>query len=294
MIPRMSARATIDEILTSHHSGRAVVMGILNITPDSFSDGGEFFDPPAARAQALRMLEEGANVIDIGAESTRPGSAGVESADQIRRLREILPAVAETGAPISIDTTSAEVAAFALEAGAAIINDVSAGCDDPRILSLAADRKSPLVLMHMLGRPRTMQDNPHYDDVVAEVREFLAGRIEAAAAAGVARGRIIVDPGIGFGKRLEHNLALLVGGVGALLELGCPILVGPSRKRFIGELTGREAARRRLGGTLAACLAARRRGASIFRVHDVGPVVEALKVFDAVEDSPADGGHTAD
>ncbi|MDP7162487.1 MAG: dihydropteroate synthase [Phycisphaerae bacterium] len=290
----MSARATIDEILTSHHSGRAVMMGILNITPDSFSDGGEFFDPPAARARALRMLEEGADVIDIGAESTRPGSAGVGPGDQIHRLRDVLPAVAETGAPVSIDTTSAEVAAFALEAGAAIINDVSAGRDDPRILSLAAERKSQLVLMHMLGRPRTMQDNPHYDDVVAEVREFLAGRIEAAEEAGVERGRIIVDPGIGFGKRLEHNLALLAGGVGAMLELGRPVLVGPSRKRFIGELTGPEGASRRLGGTLAACLVARRRGASIFRVHDVGPVVEALKVFDAIEGSPAVGGHTAD
>jgi len=294
MIPRMSARATIDEILTSHHSGRSVVMGILNVTPDSFSDGGEFFDPPAARAQALRMLDEGADVIDIGAESTRPGSAGVGPVDQIHRLRDVLPAVAETGATVSIDTTSAEVAAFALEAGAAIINDVSAGRDDPQILSLAAERKAPLVLMHMLGRPRTMQDNPRYDDVVAEVREFLAGRVEAAAAAGVARGRIIVDPGIGFGKRLEHNLALLAAGVGALLELGCPVLVGPSRKRFIGELTGCEAARRRLGGTLAACLAARRRGASIFRVHDVGPVVEALKVFEAIEGWAAGGGHRGD
>ena len=273
---------TVHDIMTSHRTGRAVVMGVLNVTPDSFSDGGRFLDPAAAAAQTRRMLDEGADVIDIGAESTRPGSDRVSPAEQIGRLAEILPAAVETGALVSIDTTSAEVADFALGAGAAIINDVSAGRDDPEILAVAAQQDVPLVLMHMLGSPKTMQAEPHYDDVVAEVRGFLAARIEAAVAAGVPEENVIVDPGIGFGKLLEHNLAL-IAGVGALAELGRPVLIGPSRKRFIGELTGIETPADRAAGTIAACLAARRRGATIFRVHDVAPLVEALKVFDAVE-----------
>ena len=274
--------ATLDEILNSHHTHRAVVMGILNVTPDSFSDGGKFLAPEDALAGARRMLDEGADVIDIGAESTRPGSDRVTAAEQIGRIREVLPAVVASGAVVSIDTTLAEVGAFALDAGAAILNDVSAGRDDPDMLPLAARRNAPIVLMHMLGRPKSMQNNPRYEDVVREVREFLASRLSAAEAAGVGPGRCIVDPGIGFGKLLEHNLALLAG-VDELASLGCPVLVGPSRKRFIGELTGLDEPADRVAGTVAACLAARRRGASIFRVHDVGALAGALAVAEAVE-----------
>jgi len=257
-------------------------MGVLNVTPDSFSDGGEFLDPQAVIAQARQMADEGADIVDIGAESTRPGSKRVTPFGQIARLRDVLRAVVDTCPLVSIDTTSSEVAAFALDAGAAIVNDVSAGRDDPEILSLAARRGAPVVLMHMLGEPKSMQEEPRYDDVVSEVRDFLADRIAAAVAAGVPREHCIVDPGIGFGKRLEHNLALL-GGVRSLLELDRPVLIGPSRKRFIAELTGAVEPRLRLGGTVAACLESFRRGATIFRVHDVAQVVGALTVVRAVE-----------
>jgi len=273
---------TLDDILTSHRSGRAVVMGVLIVTPDSFSDGGAFLDPAAARSQAERMAAEGADVIDVGAESTRPGSGRVPASEQIARLREVLPAAVASGAIVSIDTTRADVARFALDAGARMVNDVSAGRDDPALLALAAERGAPVVLMHMLGEPKSMQADPQYDDVVAEVRAFLAGRMDAAVAAGVRRERILVDPGIGFGKRLEHNLALLAG-VGELAALGVAVLVGPSRKRFIGELSGEPAPASRLPGTLAACLAARRRGATVFRVHDVGALRQALAVHDAID-----------
>jgi dihydropteroate synthase len=274
--------ATLDDILSSRRTGRAIVMGVLNVTPDSFSDGGCFLDPPAAVEQARRMLAAGADVIDVGAESTRPGSARVPAAEQIRRLSPVLGEVAALGAAVSIDTTSAAVAEAALDAGAGIINDVTAGREDPAILPLAAARGCPVVLMHMLGEPKSMQVDPRYDDVVAEVRQFLADRLGAAESAGVPRANCIVDPGIGFGKRLEHNLALLAH-VDALVELGAAVLVGPSRKRFIGELTGEGDPPRRLGGTIAACLACFRRGATLFRVHDVAPVVQALAVAAAVE-----------
>ena len=273
--------ATLDEILNSHRTGRAVVVGVLNVTPDSFSDGGDFYDPAAAVAQALCMVAEGADIIDVGAESTRPGSERVSAADQIRRLEPVLPEAAKLDVTVSIDTTLAEVARFALDAGAEIINDVSAGRDDGELLPLAGRRGAPVVLMHMLGAPKTMQHDPRYDDVVTEVRDFLAARLAAAEDAGVPRERCIVDPGIGFGKRLEHNLALLAG-VGVLGELGAAVMVGPSRKRFIGELTGQGDPQQRLGGTIAACLLARANGATIFRVHDVGETVQALAVAGAI------------
>jgi dihydropteroate synthase len=272
---------TLDEILDSHHTGRPVVVGVLNVTPDSFSDGGRFFSPAEALAQGRRMVAEGAAVIDAGAESTRPGSARVPAAEQIARLRPILPELSRLGALVSIDTTRAEVAEFALDAGAAIVNDVSAGRDDPELLPLVARRGAAVILMHMLGQPATMQQNPVYTDVVGEVREFLAERLAAAERDGVERERCIVDPGIGFGKRLEHNLEILAG-IGRLAALGRPVMVGPSRKRFLGELTGVQEPAGRLAGTLAACLEAFRRGATIFRVHDVGPVVQALAVAGAV------------
>ena len=280
--------ASIEQILNSHRTGRAVVMGVLNVTPDSFSDGGQFYDPAAAVAQARRMAQEGADIIDVGAESTRPGSDRVGPAEQIRRIEPVLDQAVGLPATVSIDTTSAEVARFALDGGAAIINDVSAGRDDPQMLPLVAQRRCPLILMHLLGRPKTMQDAPHYDDVVGEVGEFLAARLAAAEAAGVGRQRCIVDPGIGFGKLLEHNLVLLKG-LAALAGLGVPVMVGPSRKRFIGELAGQTDAGGRLGGTIAACLAAYSRGATIFRVHDVAATIQALTVARAIA-AAAGGG----
>jgi dihydropteroate synthase len=273
--------ATVEDILNSHRTRRAFVCGVLNVTPDSFSDGGAFLSPEAAVRQARRLAEEGADLIDVGAESTRPGSDRVPAGDQIDRLREVVPAVAGLGVPVSIDTTLAEVAASALDAGAAVVNDVSAGRDDDEMLPLVAERGVAAVLMHMLGAPKTMQADPQYVDVVAEVRDFLAERLAAAEAAGIVRERVILDPGIGFGKRLEHNLALLAS-VERLAALGRPVLVGPSRKRFIGELSGERDPRRRGAGTIAACLAARHGGATIFRVHDVAGTVQALRVDDAI------------
>ena len=276
--------ASLDDILASHRTRRPIVMGILNVTPDSFSDGGEFLSPRDAARQAEAMVRQGADILDVGAESTRPGSDRVTPAAQIDRLREVLPAITGLGAVVSIDTTRAAVAEFALDAGAAIVNDVSAGRDDPELLALAAQRGAPLVLMHMLGQPKTMQADPHYENVVAEVRAFLAERVAAAESAGVPAERCIVDPGIGFGKRLEHNLALL-REAGAFLGLGGPVLVGPSRKRFLGELTGEQTPAHRVSGTVAACLAAWRRGATIFRVHDVAATVGALTVAEAIENA---------
>jgi dihydropteroate synthase len=273
--------ASIEDILGSHRTGRPVLVGILNVTPDSFSDGGEFLDPASAVQQARKLAADGADVLDVGAESTRPGSQRVSPADQIARLREVLPEVVRIGRLVSIDTTRLEVAEFALEAGAGIVNDVSAGREDPRILRLAAERPCALVLMHMLGQPKSMQENPTYNDVVAEVRDFLSQRLAAAESAGVPRQRCIVDPGIGFGKRLEHNLALL-GNLRALTELGCPVMVGPSRKRFIGELTDQEQPYRRVPGTVAACVMAQLGGATIFRVHDVAEVLAGLRVAGAI------------
>ena len=269
---------SLEEILRSHHTRTPVVMGILNVTPDSFSDGGEFFDPAAAVAHAQRMVAEGADMLDLGAESTRPGSDAVAPDEQIARLQEVLPQVCRLGVAVSIDTTWAAVARWALDAGATVVNDVSAGRQDPAILTLAAERGAPLILMHMLGEPKTMQADPHYDDVVAEVRDFLAERLAAAEAAGVDPRKCIVDPGIGFGKRLEHNLTLLAG-VETLCELGVPVLVGASRKRFIGEITGEQTPANRAAGSLAAACCAYLGGASIFRVHDVAPTRQAMNVL---------------
>jgi dihydropteroate synthase len=269
-----------------------MVMGVLNVTPDSFSDGGAFIDPHDALARAAHLLADGADLIDVGAESTRPGSERVSGDDQIARLEPILaPLCRQAGdhnALVSVDTTCAAVAEFALDRGAAIINDVSAGRDDGDLLPLAASRDAPVILMHMLGEPKTMQAEPEYDDVVAEVRDFLAERLDAAAAAGVPREHCILDPGIGFGKQLEHNLAL-IAHLDELAEPPTPLLLGPSRKRFIGEIyaaaTGKDAPppHERLGGTLAACLVGRTRGASIFRVHNVSAMIQALAVVDALD-----------
>lgn len=262
-----------------------VVMGILNVTPDSFSDSGEFLEERAAVARATAMLDEGAGVIDVGGESTRPGSDPVSAEEEARRvtpvIREILAARPE--AVISIDTYRAATAEAALEAGASIVNDITALNGDPRMAPLVAEAGCPVVLMHMLGEPKTMQQSPHYEDVVAEVREFLARRAEAAISAGVSSENVILDPGIGFGKTLGHNLAL-IENLDSIVGLGYPVLFGASRKSFIGRISGGEAkeASERLFGTVATSVMAYERGASILRVHDVRANREALEVAAAV------------
>ena len=258
-------------------------MGVLNVTPDSFSDGGEFFGKEVAAARAAAMLEEGAEIIDVGGESTRPGSDPVSREEEARRVipvvREILAERPE--AIVSIDTYRSETAGPALEAGVRIVNDVTALRGDPRMARVVAEARCPVILMHMLGEPKTMQHAPRYDDVVREVRDFLAERAEHAIAEGVEPEKIIIDPGIGFGKTLDHNLALLYH-LDALVELGFPVLVGTSRKSFIGKITGGEEARDRVFGTVAANVIAYERGATIFRVHDVRANREALAVAQAI------------
>jgi len=263
-------------------------MGVLNVTPDSFSDGGRFLEPARAVEHGLELLAQGADLLDIGGESTRPGAAALAPEEELRRVVPVLAGLRErTQAPLSIDTTHLEVARAALDAGATIVNDVSAGRSDPRMLELVAQRGAGFVAMHMQGSPRDMQREPRYADVLREVTEFLRERAAAALAAGVPRAGLWLDPGIGFGKTLEHNLALLAG-TRALAALGQPLLLGLSRKSFLATIEQRaglrpSAAHERLGGTLAACLWAARRGASVLRVHDVAPLRQALAVADALE-----------
>jgi dihydropteroate synthase len=260
---------------------RARVMGIVNVTPDSFSDGGLFLDPERAIAHGLELAAEGADILDVGGESTRPGAQAVSAATELERTRPVVEALgAAGGPPVSIDTSKAEVARAALDSGAAIVNDVTALRADAELADLCAERDCGLVLMHMLGNPRTMQRDPTYDDVVDEVRAFLAERIDVAVAAGVAEERIWVDPGIGFGKTVEHNLALL-RRLGELRELGRPIVIGTSRKSFLGGLTGREVDRR-LGGSVASNVLALAAGAEIFRVHEVLAARQALDVAETI------------
>ena len=262
------------------------VMGIVNVTPDSFSDGGAHFDADAAIAHGLKLAEEGADLLDIGGESTRPGAGEVAIEDELRRVIPVIEALAaQLAIPISIDTSKPEVMRAAVEAGAGMINDVFALRRDGA-LDAAAALGVPVVLMHMLGEPRTMQDAPDYDDVVGEVHRFLAERIFAAEMAGVARRNIVVDPGFGFGKTTAHNLQLLAQ-LRRFTELGVPVLAGMSRKKSIGELTGREDPRERVFGSVAAHLIAAQNGAMLLRVHDVAATVDALKVWNAVAALPA-------
>ena len=254
--------------------GQALVMGVLNATPDSFSDGGRFEGPDAAAAAARRMAAEGAAIVDLGGESTRPGAAPVDEATELSRVVPVLERL-RGELPLSIDTRRAAVARRALELGAVLVNDVTAG-RDPGMLPLVASRGAGIVLMHMRGEPGTMQDSPAYADVVAEVEAFLLRRAEDAAAAGVPKDRILLDPGIGFGKRLEHNLALLAA-LPRLVAHGWPLVVGVSRKRFLGDLTGRAIPDRRDGTTAAVALAAFH-GAAVVRVHDVPPARDAVQV----------------
>jgi dihydropteroate synthase len=260
-----------------------VVVGILNITPDSFSDGGDFLDPEAAARQAFAMLDEGAGILDLGGESTRPGSDPVFQEEELRRVIPVIERILSMRpeAVISVDTYRADTATAALEAGARLINDVTALRGDPRMASVVEEAACPVILMHMQGEPKTMQNEPHYDDVVREVKDFLAQRAEHAIGSGVRPENIILDPGVGFGKNLEHNLALL-RNLDAVVDLGFPVLVGASRKRFIGEISGVQEARERVFGTVATTVLAYERGASYFRVHDVRANREALAVAEAV------------
>ncbi len=266
-------------------------MGILNVTPDSFSDGGEFFDHEAAVTRAEEMLSEGADIIDIGGESTRPGSDPVSMEEELRRVVPVVGSILEARplAIISVDTYRAATAEAALEAGARIINDVTALRGDPRMAATVAESGCPVVLMHMQGEPKSMQKDPRYGDVVAEVRDFLAERAEYAIAAGVRPENIVLDPGIGFGKTLEHNLALL-NRLDAIVELGYPVLVGTSRKGFLGKVTGAQAERERVAATVATTVLAYERGANIFRVHDVRANRDALSVARAVTEAPTVSG----
>lgn len=264
---------------------RPRVMGIVNVTPDSFSDGGAHFDLEAAVAHGLRLAEEGADVLDIGGESTRPGAEEVPVDEELRRTVPVIERLArETSLPISIDTSKPEVMRAAVAAGAGMINDVRA-LRAEGALDAAAGLGVPVVLMHMLGEPRSMQDAPEYDDVVGEVHRFLAERIFAAELAGIDKRRIVIDPGFGFGKTTGHNLTLLAQ-LELFCELGVPVLVGLSRKRSIGEITGRERADERAAGSVAAHLVAAQRGAKLLRVHDVADTVDALKVWAAVDAVP--------
>ena len=255
-------------------------MGIVNVTPDSFSDGGLFLDAEAAVAHGRQLAEQGADVVDVGGESTRPGADAVPADQELARTEPVVAGLASAGIPVSIDTSKAAVAEGALAAGAAMVNDVTALRGDSDLAGLCADRDCEVVLMHMLGTPRTMQDAPTYDDVVDDVRAFLAERVAAAVGAGIAEERIWVDPGIGFGKTVEHNLELL-RRLDELHDLGRPVVVGTSRKSFIGKLTGREVTER-LGGTIASNVLALRAGADMLRVHDVQEVADAAKVAAAI------------
>jgi dihydropteroate synthase len=258
----------------------ARIMGIVNVTPDSFSDGGEFLDPGRAIAHGRELAAEGADVLDIGGESTRPGAAAVDAEEEMRRVIPVIAGLAGGGPPISIDTSKLAVAEAALDAGAAMVNDVTALRAEPDLARLCAQRRCEVVLMHMLGDPRTMQENPTYDDVVDDVKAFLAERIEFAISEGIDEERIWIDPGIGFGKTVEHNLELH-RRLGELAELGPPLAFGSSRKSFIGKLTGADVDRR-LGGTIASNVIAYANGAGMLRVHDVAPMRQALTVAEAI------------
>ncbi len=255
-------------------------MGILNVTPDSFSDGGEWFAFDDAVEHARTLVAQGAAILDVGGESTRPGAPPVPVDEELRRVVPVVAALRGVGAQISIDTAKLTVAQAAVDAGATYVNDVTAFRHDPELAGFVADRRCDCCLMHMLGEPRTMQDDPRYDDVVDDVRAFLEQRVEFAVGEGVREERIMVDPGIGFGKTLEHNLALLAR-LAEIVTLGFPVVIGTSRKSFLGRLTGREDPHERVAATVATTVLALERGATVFRVHDVAPTRDALVVATA-------------
>lgn len=269
---------------------RPLVLGVINLTPDSFSDGGSYADPGAALARAERMFEDGADLIDVGGESTRPGAGSVDATKEWSRIGPVVEALALRGIPVSIDTTKADVARRAVDRGAAVLNDVSGLRYDPGLADVAAGAGSGLIVMHMRGTPRTMQNDVEYDDLVGEVRDALAHSMQVACDRGCSPEQLVVDPGIGFGKSTEGNLEL-IAGIGRLLDLARPILVGPSRKSFIGAILD-VPVEQRIEGTIAACLSALERGARLFRVHDVLPVRRALDVAWAIRNSGTPGRAT--
>jgi dihydropteroate synthase len=263
------------------------VMGIVNVTPDSFSDGGQWLDTARAVGHGLELESAGAAILDVGGESTRPGAEPVSLAEELRRVMPVIEGLIGSGtrAQVSIDTSKAPVAEAAIQAGATLVNDVTALRADPRVAELVAAQRTEVCLMHMLGEPRTMQVDPHYDDVVSEVKAFLEDRMTFALAQGIAEDRILLDPGIGFGKTLEHNLEL-VRRLDELAALGRPVVMGASRKSFLGRITGR-AVDDRVAATVAVNVLAFERGARVFRVHDVGATHDALQVAAATVRRPA-------
>jgi dihydropteroate synthase len=263
---------------------RTVVMGVINVTPDSFSDGREALEARAAVARGQAMLDDGADILDVGGESTRPGAAPVTVAEEIARVAPVVRELAATGALVSIDTRRAAVMEAAITNGARIVNDVTALTGDPLSLSVVAETGVAVILMHMQGEPATMQLAPHYEDAASEVHDWLVERIAACEGAGIGRQRIAVDPGIGFGKTVEHNLDILAS-LDKYQPLGCALVVGVSRKSFIGRLSRNELPKERLPGSLAAALAAVARGADILRVHDVGETRQALSVWHAIAEA---------
>jgi dihydropteroate synthase len=256
------------------------IMGILNVTPDSFSDGGEWFAYDGAVAHGRRLIAEGAHILDVGGESTRPGAGPVAVDEELRRVVPVIGALGGSEAQISVDTMKLGVAEAAVDAGATYVNDVTAFRHEPELAGFVADRGCDCCVMHMLGEPRTMQENPRYDDVVGEVRAFLEERAAFAMSVGVREERIMVDPGIGFGKTLEHNLELL-RRLDEIVAIGFPVVIGTSRKSFLGRLTGRDDPHDRVAATLATTVLAVERGAAVFRVHDVAPTRDALAVATA-------------
>jgi dihydropteroate synthase len=252
-------------------------MGVVNVTPDSFSDGGRYLEADAAVEHGLALMDEGAAILDVGGESTRPGAAPVSEEEELRRVLPVVGPLAAAGNRVSIDTSKVAVARAALDAGATIVNDVSAFRFDPGLAGLVAERRAHCCLMHMLGEPRTMQEDPRYEDVVSEVKAFLEGRLDFAVAEGVPEERVWLDPGIGFGKTVGHNLELL-RRLDEIVAIGRPVVVGTSRKSFLGKLAGGKPEGERLPGTIATNVLALERGASVFRVHDVAPVLDALTI----------------
>jgi len=263
------------------HAFDPVLMGIINVTPDSFSDGGEFLESGKAIAHGLRLKQEGAQILDIGGESTRPGAKPITIDEELARVLPVIEGLKNSGAMISIDTRHARVMKAAVEAGAGMVNDVSALTHDPAAMAFVAEAGVHVCLMHMKGDPRTMQDEPTYNDVFAEVFAHLESRMEVCVKAGVKQGRIMIDPGIGFGKNLEHNLILL-NRIGEFKSLGVPVLLGASRKSFIERVVPAATKGHRLPGSIAACLAGYERGIRHFRVHDVAETAQALSVFKAI------------
>ena len=260
---------------------RTCIMGVLNVTPDSFSDGGKYLDPLLAAEHAERMAEEGADIIDVGGESSRPGAEGISAAEELERIMPVLKTVAgRLKIPVSVDTRKSEVAREALRAGASVINDITALRGDPEMAAVIAEHGAGVVLMHMKGSPRDMQRDPAYKDVMGEIKAYLSGSIDIAHSAGIDPDKIIIDPGVGFGKTLEHNLEIL-RRLGELYDLGKPVLVGTSRKSFLGGITGKDG-EARIFGTAASVAAAIMNGADVVRVHDVAAMKDIARVIDAI------------